>query len=324
MKVLLSVVMLVFVGNCAGSSPAHHELAPTMERIYQALNVLLADVVVKEKFDSLERRYAILDEIKTLRDLSHDLKDGQLEGLRDPSMVILSGNLRKGLDTAYEDFRNNYRESSREKVRSIVSVCVSCHSSSSDGPLFAERLFDPSKLPLNDFERAQFYVASRQFSKALGLYSKVISEKTSPSKHYWAWSNAVREALSITIRNQYDRVSTSQIVDAVIENENSPRPFRKNAFAWRVSLKAWSKDLEAESQTSSEQLRKANALFEFAKRLQRFPSDRNADIYYLRAAYYFAKVLMSGDTAERSAALDKVKSCENVLSIENGILFYYE
>ena len=307
-KKLLLLALCASNLSCASQSNSSSPYSK-MDQFYENLTVLLSDVLVEDRFKSTKDQNRIEDEIKNLRNLSHDLKFEQLREMQDPKMILASKSLRERLSDAYLDFHNNNKESARNEIRSIIPVCMSCHASSDRGLVYGQRNFDPEKLPFSRLELAEFYVSSRQFNKAQEIYLKIINDKDGPQKNYWSWTKAIGESLSLAIRTGAPPAVAEEILRAAIENPSVPVPFRRNVFAWKKSVDDWAREPVAETD-AAQSLEKGDQLFSQAKHAQQFPSDRNANILYLRAEYYFYRTLRSGTVEETNVALSRLRECE--------------
>ena len=56
---------------------------------------------------------------------------------------------------------------------------------------------------------------------------------------------------------------------------------------------------------------------------QRFNSDRNTDILFLRAAFLFTEALQKVKGEDQQKVLLKLLTCEKALGLDNQLLYYY-
>lgn len=300
-----SLVVFVFAFSCA-SPPSRREWNERMDRLYQTLAALLTDVTSDARFRDSKRQSIILDEIKDLADQTHDLTDSQLSVSNTPNMTVLSSQLKTALHAAYQDFRSGYHEHARQTVRSVSSLCLSCHIQSGAGIQYEFRAFNPEELKLDPLELAQFYVAARQLDKAQDTYDKLISDPNGPRTRFWEWSQAVRQSVTVAVRIERNPLHTSSIIEKALSNPAVPTSFRRNLVAWKKSADDW----KTEPSGSED----PDRLFEEAKRQQRYPSDRNAEILYLRAVALYSENLRSAHVSEREGILRRIEACEKSLS----------
>ena len=134
-------------------------------------------------------------------------------------------------------------------------------------------------LELEPTEKADLYVATRQYDRALDILTEALDQPVDFYKNPYEHERALRKYLAITIRVKKDPAAAIHTIDKFLKHQDLPYYLARNAQSWRKSLQDW---LD-ESKTKQPSLAQAQRLIEKARRLQSTPNERAGDIEYLRA-----------------------------------------
>lgn len=254
-----------------------------MDTLYRVLTDLLTDVSSESRFNDPANRPRIAKTAERLASLAHDLRS--LKGADpDPSISLFGSLLATETRRAAREFKRGNRAYARQIFRTIPSYCVACHTRNASGVQFSSLPLEPAKGTLQPLERGEFFAASRQFERAQTELLAVVRAPNASDTGYWAWEQAVRRSLAIAVRVRRDPEQATEIVRSVLDSPNAPRFIKEDALAWLESLQAWKREGTHVANTEEGRRAEALRLMDQARKSQRYPMDRNADILYLRAS----------------------------------------
>jgi hypothetical protein len=155
---------------------------------------------------------------------------------------------------------------------------------------------------MSQVEQAEFYAATRQFSRALDAYAKVLADPGFAKSNPFDWEASARAAIAITVRVKNDPRATLKIVNQLEKIKKMPNGTRNVIKAWKKSIQDWSqvKSSTIKKLGLSAKIDRAGSWIQLAQKRQEFPLDHSQDIFYFRASSLLHDVLESPD---RSPAL---------------------
>ena len=258
-----------------------------MRELEQSLQEILVDVSSDERFNSSKNFGRIERSAEHLSKLANEInKQTENSPDRDPSIQIIAGLFSKAAKHAYSALRGGHREYARGLIKSLSAHCIACHTRSNAGPSFTTSLPDSSPLlrSLNALDKANYFTAVRQFDRALQEYEKILNDKSAAERRPFDWEKALRSGLAITVRVKQDPEKAQALVERVLETRSAPYYLKEQALVWKNTVEAWKKENLKHAQTEEGYYALAVRLLTEAKTLQQYPSDRSADILYLRAS----------------------------------------
>lgn len=273
-----------------------------MQELYQTLGSLLTDVTSDRRFSDLKNKSRIETQAKKLSRLAHDLtKKSMVSPDSDPTIQIIGGMLARQTQRAATELKRGNRAYARGILRSVPSYCIACHTRNSSGPQFAQLPLEPSADSLLPIERGEFFAATRQFDRAQQEFKKVILNSRTAGTEFFDWERAVTQSLAIAVRVKRDPTEALDIVDAVIKTDKAPTFIRQDAQTWKTSLQEWKKEGTRLAETSEGLHMEAIRLLVRGHEIQKYPMDRTADIFYLRASSVIHDLLQTKSDANQSA-----------------------
>jgi hypothetical protein len=268
-----------------------------MQGLYKTLASLLTDVSSDKRFFDPVNKVRIEREAQQLTSLAHDLNQKGSGGKSaekaesimtsvdaDPTIPLVAGLLSRESKRAVTEFKRGHREYARSILRSIPSYCIACHTRNASGPQFAELPIEPSSSSLTTFERGEFYAASRQFDRAQQEFIHVIKDSQTAGNYNFDWESAIGQSLAIAVRVKQDPKQALEIIQDVLDTKNGPLSVKENAKVWKTSVQQWIDEPRHLMASEEERYNEVLRLMAKAQEAQKYPIDRTADIYYLRAS----------------------------------------
>lgn len=226
---------------------------------------------------------------KALAELSHDLQEGREKGKLvppadvDPSVRYLVTQFSEQAKRAYSVIQLGNLEYGKSLLRTVTTYCIACHTRHENGPEFSTFPLSPKAEKLGKAERAELYVATRQFDKGLALFQELIADKDLAKNHPFDWEQPIRNALAIAVRVKKDPASSAEIIATA---SKLPLPdFEQARLAkWKKAVDAWKKEPAIKIHTEAGLAAEMRRLLKEAMAVQWYPVDRSAEIQYLRAS----------------------------------------
>lgn len=271
------------------TSQKSHEWPQKMRELEETLRELLLDISSSERFNAPENRKKIEKNAETLAKLAHQLAPMQSSKKSpdsDPSLGIIATLFADEADHAAKTLAWGHREYARNLLKAAAGYCIACHTRNATGPKFslANLSSDERVSKMSAFDKANYLAATRQFDAALAEYKKIIEDKNAAAEQPFLWEKALRSALAVEIRVNKNPQAALAIVDQVKATPNAPFFVREQAAQWRKSLTEWKNEPGRRARTEEGLFSETMRLIAAAKKTQKYPADRSADVYYLRAS----------------------------------------
>ncbi len=251
-----------------------------MVRLASALREFLPDLYNKKRFNDPEQEARLRKEAEKFTKAAHDLGPMAKSADFDPSLTILWDSFDREMGRGLTELRRGNREYARGVFRGATQYCVACHTRDSSGPSYTGWDFDLSGL--DEFEKAEALIATRQFDSAMKTIRGVLAQGDSARTVPIAWQKAARLGLAVAVRHLDSPEEAGRTVEQVLGTASLPGFVREDAQAWSRSITSWKK--EGKRKTTSDQglLTEMKRLLADAQKQQRYVADHAGDISYLR------------------------------------------
>lgn len=295
-RLLFPVVVLTLgflSGSLLGDPPAD----------WQAKMKGLADVMsdlLPELYSANGDRERILKDAKTLTKLTHDLKMGEKSGkLRapsdaDPTLFFLSERFSDQMARAHTALKQKQFDYGKGLLKSATAYCIACHTRHDNGPEFPTFPLKIDEARLDKSEKAELFVATRQFDRALVLLKELVANEELAQKRVFEWERPLRTALAISVRVKKDPTVSAELVAAALATPGLPEFERARLRKWVAAIDAWKREPKVKTRTEAGDAAEMRRLLREAQELQLYPMDRAAEIQYLRASTFAHDVLRTG------------------------------
>ncbi|MCB0351275.1 MAG: hypothetical protein KDD38_08840 [Bdellovibrionales bacterium] len=200
---------------------------------------------------------------------------------KDPLIQFAIVRLKSNTRHALKAFNEGHVEFSRNVLRENLGLCFSCHTTTQFGP---ENNFTTAKLSSNfrmqPSEKAEYYVATRQFNRAIEVLSETLRTPGSLMDDPHEQVAALKKYLSLQVRVKKDPSAAASLLQSFLNNKNLPYFIATDGESWMKSLLEWQREPKANGQS----FKKAQALLRKAKFKQGNQGYQSAFIEYLRAS----------------------------------------
>jgi tetratricopeptide (TPR) repeat protein len=295
--ILVAVAFLLTKSSLADEQPKVRE---AMHQTFQSLMNLQPFLNAPDAFRNPKNREAIAKEVHTLADLHHAFPPGaaKQEPGQNAILQVFSSYL-SDTQTALQQGNVDY---ARSRLRTVTGFCLSCHTRVSNSWDFEDLSHRVGSLKVSDFQKGEFYAATRQFDKALGIFRLVLDVSPKDEMGVVEYVRALRHSLSIKVRVQEDQVGTLELLDRLSRKKDLPEYVKRLIAAWKEDAVFWQTDpVPVKNFTAEALIGKARTLLGRAERRRAFPSDDNGEISYLRASGYLHEALQRVPPSRQSA-----------------------
>jgi hypothetical protein len=283
---------LLLLGGAPHAARGAEEPRATMQRVFDALAMLLPTSLDAEAFADPARREALQAAFDRLAAASRALA---LHGeARDLGFRALSRTLADDAEAAADRFARGRGDEAAFRVQQLTQRCVACHSrlpSERDFPL-AEKLVGRVELAALAVEdRARLLVAVRRFDDALSAWETLFADPAVPPVAMEQGGQLV-DYLTVAIRVRGDLARAERTLRALAARADAPRYLRRRLALWAGELR----EIGA-APPAAERLSRAEALAARSQSLAEFPSARDGLVLDLHAS-----ALLHQEVEARAAA----------------------
>jgi hypothetical protein len=234
---------------------------------------------------------------------------------QEPATAALSGLFSQYALETRRRFTFGDRETIPARVRTLMSLCFSCHSRERADADFQdmEKHLESAKLP--PLDKAQFLAATRQFDKALGQYAAVIAQPVKDERGRLVQARAVKDTLTLLVRVKDDAKATDAFLEGLAKRDDLPPFMKRSVLAWRRDVAAWRKEnVDAAKASPKDLFSRAKALVAKASGPRTFLPDETNEVAHLRASAYLNLALAKDPKLpQRGEALFLLGVCAGAL-----------
>lgn len=200
---------------------------------------------------------------------------------KDPLVKFAIQRLKSNTQHALKAFDENHLEFSRNILSENLGLCFSCHTTTQFGPEnnFSNKVIS-SNFRIQPTERAEYYVATRQFDRAIDLLDGVLQSPANLLDDPHEQVGALRRYLSLQVRVKKDPASASAALEKFLQQKKLPYFIAADAESWLRSLRDW----QAQGNKMHEPVKLAQALLKKAREKQSRGSFHSSYVEYLRAS----------------------------------------
>lgn len=293
-KIIVCLAMSIALVQCSSGEKAtsdggnqtpkvNNSWAGRMKGMAGGLQRLMPYVFSRQEFGDINNKGSVqklITEFETSVALVPQHAGEDMLG-QDPLIKFAMVRLKSNTSHALKAFNEGHLEFSRNILRENLGLCFSCHTTTQLGP---EDNFTTKKLS-TDFrmqpsEKAEYYVATRQFDRAIDVLSDVLRSPGSLMDDPHEQVAALRKYLSLEVRVKKDPSTAASLLQNFLNNKNLPYFISTDGESWLKSLLDWQK--EPKSRTGS--FDKAQALLRKGKFKQSNQGYQSAYVDYLRAS----------------------------------------
>ena len=130
-------------------------------------------------------------------------------------------------------------QQTQNDLRELTRYCVACHTKTASGSSHFSQSMAQATNGLNDIEKGQFYMAIRQFEKALIHLETGLTNRDWAQKNPRDWNKAAMQMLIVTVRVHDNPNLTLEMISRLFDTKAYPRQLAAAARVWRKDAKAW-------------------------------------------------------------------------------------
>lgn len=296
-------------GGDAGTTPTQAMMRGALEALFQ-LEPLAAN---PEKLKDA----ALADDINRRLDALASLKHAFPADAKaqEPATAALSGLFSQYANETRRRFTFGDRETVPARVRTLVSLCFTCHSrerASADYQDVDKRL---EAMKLGPFEKAQYLAATRQFDKAVDAYGALIAQPAKDEKALLVQARAIKDLLTILVRVKDDPRATDTFLEGLTKRDDLAPFLKRPVTAWRRDVQAWRKEnFDAQRASAKDLFNRGKVLVLKASGPRSYLPDETYEVAYLRASAYLNLALAKDPKLpQRGEALFLLGLCAGAL-----------
>ena len=269
MKAITLSLILMSSVSLAKAPPSMYEMA-----------VILGQLLPEVLNDSSSNK-DIMPLIKRLQAASHDLSDEKKVLAQDPAMQFIAKKL--SFELSLIDAKLLSRESlvTRNVLLKTMSYCISwCPTKARPTISNSVRPWPSIQAPGREQEKALFYAATRDFSKAILNYEKALGDGKFKSKQPQKWFRDLQRLIALVIRSKKSPALTKEMASFFIDR-NKDHKLLSGVKSLAKSFEQWSKE-PPEPKTKAGKFKKAQELFELGLSTDK-KTNHGGYIYHVRA-----------------------------------------
>jgi hypothetical protein len=256
-----------------------------MQGMAQDVKKLLPYLYNREAYQDPKNRAEIQAYLKEFSSEAHkiDPTNGK-PFLSDDLLVQYSlDNLKQDLSRASYSFEIGQYEYSRASAKASLSHCFQCHSVTQPGSSAAWNLEDVHNLNLAPLEKADLFVATRKYDKALTYMEGLLNSADFQQNYAFDFESLLRRYLALIIRVEKAPQRALKELDKILERGGTPHYVEEQAQNWERSLKIWAGEKKTKPKNAKDLFAQVEKRFQRAESAQHFEKDHAGDVEYLRA-----------------------------------------
>lgn len=273
-----------------------------MQAMAKDLENLMPFVFSRQEFSDSKNKRQVERLIASYSIHAHVIPEHVGEALmgEDPLVGYSLERLREKTNRAGEAFRDGHIEFSRGLLKETMGMCFSCHTTTQLGP---QENFGIGRLDgqfrIFPSERAEYYVATRQYDLAIDTLESVLQKPGSFYENAHEQMAAMKKYLSIMTRVKNDPGRAARTVRDFLDRDKVPHFLSADGQAWIRSLESWRR----EGEISRNHVARASAIIEQGKRAQSAGGFQAGYVDFLRATHILHEALRSTDSDSQKARI---------------------
>lgn len=280
-----SIISLFLFSSLVAQSSEEGAWQRNMTSMGQIMGELLPELYSKNSNEEVLKKSS-----RALSVISHKLKESKMNEKGgppsdlDPTVSFLADRFSEQALIAYKALSNHQVDYGKSLLRSLTAYCIACHTRHKNGPEFLSFPLDPKTEKLSKQEKADLFIATRQFEKGLEGYKSLIGDGEFMAKQIFEWEKTIKNALEVGVRVKNDSSLALEIVNKALSVPNIPEFERDGLLKWKVAIEKWKKEPEKKLVTEVGLASEMKRVYAEAKRNQEYLLDKSAQIQYLRAS----------------------------------------
>ncbi len=296
----VALCLLLATGPTAQAAPRDAGTPGEKAAVTSAMRLNFAALMTLQPYLTSAARFAdpasaqeIRHQLEILQRSPHVLASSA--AAREPGLAAVTQLFGGYLASVQRRFDRGQTEAARHQLLTATGFCFACHSRLAVEKDFQDVEQQVNALGLGDLDRADLYAATRQFDQALTLYGRVLRGKLKGEPDYFAWTDAARSALRITVRVKNSPDAARKLLEPLEARSDLPPHLRQYVSAWRRDVDEWAADKTDPAALSPVQL--VARAKELIGAVDLFEDDL-PDVPMLRATHYLHAALTREPTGK--------------------------
>ena len=206
-----------------------------MKQVYDAFIALQPYLADEGAFNDQENAAKISGLIKELRSNFHSVESFKTKYNRQPGFKQNLGVVTDTLGDSFNRFAEGKKDYALWRLRAVSNNCFTCHSSYNVDLKFHD---DSAPELMNDADKANFYLATRQSDKAKEILLKLIAEP----KYEIRRMSTIRKWLVLETRTSQSASAALAFLVKFQESLKTPQSDKDTISQWITSLKRWNSE----------------------------------------------------------------------------------
>jgi hypothetical protein len=217
------------------------QLKKSMAELYININDTLPIVVNKKSFEDPKNKKIIATRMNQLKQLAKAMsKENKRFADSDPSISFITERFEEDIQYAIDMWNTGDRIISRKIMRNATDYCISCHTRTGRGAMFSHLNQPKGFASLPKVDRAEYFLATRQYDQAIALYEKILMDGILAKQDPLTWIQSIKKLLSVTIRVKHHASLTLEMISRIQERPDAHSDkFAPMIAAWRKSTQEW-------------------------------------------------------------------------------------
>ena len=289
-----------------------------MQAMATDLERLMPFVFSRQEFSDAKNKRQIQRLIASYSGHAHVIPEHVGEALmgEDPLVGYSIDRLREKTDRAVSAFNEGHIEFSRGLLKESMGMCFSCHTTTQLGP---QENFGMGRLEgqfrIFPSERAEYYVATRQYDLALETLESVLQRPGSFYENAHEQLSAMRKYLSIVTRVKGDPARAARTVRGFLDRDKVPHFLATDGQAWLRSLDLWAR----EGEITRNHIARATTIIEQGRRAQSAGGFQAGYVDFLRASHILHEALRATDSPAQLARIYKMLGESYDILVDLGV-----
>jgi tetratricopeptide (TPR) repeat protein len=226
-----------------------------MQNLAKSFEELIPVVYSENKFQNPLNKQDVEKKIENFRASIHDISPEKARMMygTDPLMLRGLDSLKKISSRSLSYFQLGKTHYAQNLLKQSAKYCFQCHTRVPAGPeqLFWSK-FNIDKFQLEPHEKAQIFVAMRQYDEAKKVLTRFVQEPSPRDNLTLLREQDIKYYLLIAIRGQSQFEEANLFISQQSKNEKLSQYFRESLNVWKRDLTLWAKQFPKVSHNLAE------------------------------------------------------------------------
>lgn len=251
-KIFLFVTALALLSCQSSSASKPENWSGDMQELATAFEDLIPILYDTQKFQNPTNKSSVETKIKNFSERIHHIHPDKAQNLygNDPLMLKGLENLKEVAGRSLANFKMGRTLYSQRLLQQSARYCFQCHTRTPSGPehMYWQN-FQVEKFNLEAHEKAQVYVAMRQYDKAKEALQTFINKGHEDDGLTLLREQDMKYYMLIAVRGQSNFTDAQRLVTQELKNEKLSPSFRGTLTTWKKDLAKWQKQFATTSPT---------------------------------------------------------------------------